>query len=319
MYESFPVDSVGPRERLDYFQSVVDRVFCPMHVQQNAVSMASFRASIEIAHLGSIKLAKVTGSAAKVQRNAGHVSRLADAPYLVKFQVSGESRWTQRRREAHLRPGDFVICSMAEPYTLEFRGAYEMPVLALSVATMRKLTPDPDRFLGTKMLREDADCGLLSSFVAQVVARMSRLGEPMIRRVEANILDLLGGVLSARADRRTLSPAVELCQIKAYIDNHLHDGRLRPATIAAAFAMSPRRLHSLFEAESLSVGTHIRNQRVNACRRLLLEEGPARGRSLTDIALSCGFYDLSHMSRCFRDRFGLSPREFRSQRGARPR
>ena len=37
-----------------------------------------------------------------------------------------------------------------------------------------------------------------------------------------------------------------------------------------------------------------------------------RHKSLTDIALDCGFYDLSHLSRCFREEFGQTPREFRA-------
>jgi AraC-like DNA-binding protein len=230
----------------------------------------------------------------------------------VKFQLKGESLWTQRGREVHLKPGDFVISSMAEPYSLVFRDEYEMPVLALSSATMRDLTPDPDRFLGIRMAGEDADCGLLSSFISQVVARMSRLREPMISRVEANILDLLGGVLSARAGGGALSPEQQLGQIKAYIDAHLHDRRLGPAMIAAAFSMSTRHVHSLFEAEPTSVGRYIRSLRLEACQKLLRERGAGSVRSLTDIALECGFYDLSHMSRCFRDRFGATPREFRS-------
>jgi len=90
---------------------------------------------------------------------------------------------------------------------------------------MRALTPNPDQFLGVRMAGDDADCGLLSSFVAQVVARMSRLREPMISRVEANILDLLGGVLGARAAAGVVSTTQQLGQIKGYIERHLHDRR----------------------------------------------------------------------------------------------
>lgn len=308
MYESFPIARLPQRERFDYFQAVVDRVFCPMQVQPIGASRDAFRGGVETATLGSLRLANVATSACSVRRSGGDVGRQAEAPYLVKFQLKGESLWTQRNRALHLRAGDFVIASMAEPYSLVFRDDFEMPVLALGAATMRRLTPDPDRFLGVRMSGEDADCGLLSSFVAQVVARMSRLREPMVRRLEANILDLLGGVLSARLADRGPTPAEQLAQIKAYIAEHLHDRRLGPAMIASAFAVSTRYVHALFEPEPLTVGRYIRRLRVAACRRLLV--GGA-GRSLTDIALDCGFYDLSHMTRCFRDEFGVTPREVR--------
>jgi len=309
LYQSFPVAAVPERERFSYFQSVVDSVFCPMQVQPHGGSGASFRGCVEATELGSVRLARVATSACVVQRLVGDVARLADAPYLVKFQLRGESYWSQRNREIHLKPGDFVVASMAEPYSLKFCDDFEMPVLALTPRAMRALTPNPDQFLGVRMAGEEADCGLLSSFVAQVVARMSRLREPMISRVEANILDLLGGVLGARAASGAVSTGQQLGQIRAYIERHLHDRRLGPGMIAAAFKISTRCVHSLFETEPMSLGRHISSLRVESSRRMMLED---RKRSLTDIALDCGFYDLSHMSRCFRNQYQVTPREYRA-------
>jgi transcriptional regulator GlxA family with amidase domain len=57
------------------------------------------------------------------------------------------------------------------------------------------------------------------------------------------------------------------------------------------------------------LGRHISSLRVESSRRMMLED---RKRSLTDIALDCGFYDLSHMSRCFRNQYRVTPREYRA-------
>ena len=77
-----------------------------------------------------------------------------------------------------------MVCSVAEPYRREFVGDDEMPVLALSAETMRRQTPDPDRFIGVRVGAEEADCGLLRGFVGQVTSRMPRLSEPMRARDE---------------------------------------------------------------------------------------------------------------------------------------
>ena len=206
-YQSYPMATVAAHERFDYFQSVVDGVFSPMQLAPHSRDVSGFRAQVEVAALGDLRLARVASSPVTVQRREAEVGRLRATPYLVKFQLRGESLWRQRGREVHLKPGDFVIASMAEPYQLVLPGEYEMPVLALDPKTMRHLDPDPERFLGHRMSGQDADCGLLSSFVAQVVSRMDRLREPMISRVEANILDLLGAVLAARSATATLRAA----------------------------------------------------------------------------------------------------------------
>ena len=37
----------------------------------------------------------------------------------------------------------------------------------------------------------------------------------------------------------------------------------------------------------------------------------APGASLTNVALDAGFYDLPHLDKVFRERYGVSPSEFR--------
>ena len=79
--------------------------------------------------------------------------------------------------------------------------------------------------------------------------------------------------------------------------------------IAAAFGISTRSVHMLFEGEPATVGRYIRTQRIAACRRTLEADGLDHP-SLTDVALTWGFYDLPHMTRCFREEFGEPPRRF---------
>lgn len=309
MYQSYPITARQPAERFDFFQGVVDEVFCPMQMETDRRLRASFEASLEAVALGNTHIVRVSTSPIAVRRRAQDIARIGDPPYLVKFQMKGESLWSQRGREVHSRPGDFIICSTAEPYSLTFKGCYEMPVLVVSQSIMRRLTPDPDQFLGMKMSGEDADCGLLTSFVGQVVARMSKLSAQMARRVEGNILDLLGGVLSARAQRGAVTRSQQLAHIKAYIADHVQERSLTPAVIAGAFGVSTRYIHAIFETEGITVSRYIRALRVAGCRRAI-ESADSAPWSLTDIALSWGFYDLSHMTRCFREEFGSPPGRF---------
>jgi len=309
MYQSYAIADCRPRERFDSFRALVNEVFCPMEVESQQMVRDAFSARVDAVDLGNVKLVRVSTNPLQVRRRPQDIAHISESPYLVKFQLKGESLWSQRGRQVHARPGDFVIASTAEPYSLTFCGDYEMPVMVVPEAIMRRLTPDPDQFLGQRMAAEEADCGLLSSFVAQVVARMSQLSEPMVRRIEANVLDLLGAVLSARAKPGALTREQLLAQVKVYIHEHMHDRGLGPAAIAAAFGISTRSVHMLFETEPMTVGRYIRAQRI-AARRRTLESQELAHASLTDVALQWGFYDLSHMTRCFRDEYGEPPRRY---------
>lgn len=315
MYDTYSTATLPQPQRFEFFRDVVDRVFCPMQIEPNAPAERAFAGNVAVRDLRSVRLAHVATSACAVRRRSQDIARLTHPGYLVKFQLAGQSLWMQRGREVHLRPGDFVVCSTTEPYSLRFLEDYSMPVLALSEPQMRHLVPNPDQFLGVRMDGNDADCGLLSSFIGQVVARMSRMAEPMLLKVEANILDLLGAVLTARASARNLPPETQRERIKNYIEQHLKDHRLGPASIAADLSISVRYVHSLFKDEPLTIGQFIRALRVRACRADLESLSPPS--SLTEVALKWGFYDLSHMSRCFRDEYRISPKEIRAARAAR--
>jgi AraC-like DNA-binding protein len=318
MYDAYSAAALPRNQRFDLFRDIVEQVFCPLNVCATGAGAGHFTGSLTVSALGTgARMALVATSPCIVRRRAEDIARISVPDYLVKFQLKGRSIWTQRKREVHLRPGDFVIASNGEPYSLELIDDYSMPVIALSGAMMRDLTSDPDQFLGVRMSGDDADCGLLTSFVAEVVARLSRLNGTMLARSEANILDLLRGILAARAKKRTMSAAELRSAIKAFIRSRITDHRLGPAMIAAEFGITTRYVHALFSEEPETIGEQIRALRLQSCREAL-EYSAASERSLTDFALSWGFYDLSHMSRCFRAGFNLTPTEVRERARAKP-
>jgi AraC family transcriptional regulator len=60
-----------------------------------------------------------------------------------------------------------------------------------------------------------------------------------------------------------------------------------------------------------SPGNFARQHRLQRAARLL-----AHGRlSLSDMARDCGFFEQPHLSRSFRARFGMTPREYRVRAG----
>lgn len=315
MYQSFPISAIRREERFDYFLSVIDEVFCPMHCAP-VEGADRFAATLDAAELGDLRLARISTSPVAVSRRPRDIARIGDPPFLLKFQIRGEARWSQRGRQVHLQPRDFVIASTAEPYRLDLTAAHEMLVLAVPGTTMRRLNPDPEQFLGRRMPAEDAACGLLSSFVIQVAHRLPQLPEAMAQRVETNVLDLLGGVLDARGTSK-VGPSREayLRRIRRFIDQNLRLRHLGPEMIAQAFGISTRYLHKLFADEEQTVASLIRSQRLQACRQALADPACAQ-MSITDIALQWGFYDLPHMTRCFRAAYGMTPTEFRRARNA---
>ncbi|MET4898661.1 GlxA family transcriptional regulator [Sphingomonadaceae bacterium jetA1] len=88
---------------------------------------------------------------------------------------------------------------------------------------------------------------------------------------------------------------------------------LSVADIAGRMNISKRQLERRFQtALDLSPQVAFMDLRLTLARHLL----ETTDRSITTIAVACGFCDSSHMSRMFRRRFGHSPFETRSSRSA---
>lgn len=119
--------------------------------------------------------------------------------------------------------------------------------------------------------------------------------------------DLGGGSASRTA---TLH---RLCQT---VERSLDDPDLTPAKIAGAEGISERYLQKLFEGAGTSFTHYLRERRLQRTWADLSNPAEAH-HSISEIAFRVGFNDSAHFSRAFRQRFGLSPREFRQHEAER--
>jgi transcriptional regulator GlxA family with amidase domain len=72
--------------------------------------------------------------------------------------------------------------------------------------------------------------------------------------------------------------------------------------------VSRRQLERLFQKYLQCVPTrYYMDLRLNCARRLLLQTD----KSVVDVSLACGFVSAPHFSKCYRDYFGIPPRDER--------
>ncbi|HHH76646.1 MAG TPA: AraC family transcriptional regulator [Phycisphaerae bacterium] len=98
-----------------------------------------------------------------------------------------------------------------------------------------------------------------------------------------------------------------VARIIAHIRDHVCDG-IRVGDLVKIFPVSRRTLSRRFiKYVGHSPASEIRHARLVCARRMLLKTN----RSLTEIALTCGYADLSHMDHTFRDILDKIPSEMR--------
>jgi AraC-like DNA-binding protein len=103
-----------------------------------------------------------------------------------------------------------------------------------------------------------------------------------------------------------------LRDIKAYVERHLPDDGLSPASIAAANHISLRYLHHLFQRDGITIGTFLRERRLEHCRSDLADPAQAQ-HSVGEIARRWGFRDPAVFNRTFKSAYGVTPGTYRGQ------
>ncbi len=301
----------------DQFNDSVSSIFCSMDCRlRDRQLKKSFVGELGTTRLNRVNLARVGGLPVDAYRRKQNISQLHEAVYLVKFQLIGQGLVKQRGREAYLRPGDFVVCSTAEPYELQFRENYRQAVLAVPQPLLREMFHSPDDYLGVRMGKELPTNSLLSQFVCSMVEHIDALEPSIVQRLEANVLDLLITALHSVAGvpAKAIESAAEvhLRRIKRFITMHLQDPRLSVEFIAESESISKRYLHLLFKQAGMSVSRYIQQKRLEACCRAFAN--PSMGNTSTgDIAMAWGFGDISHFHRCFKAQYQMTPKQFRIQ------
>ncbi len=318
MHKSGQLVSTTVTSNFEQFNQAVVNTFCPMICEQIG-NTEPFQAELLDTRLDRIHLSRISTSPLRVQRRKTDIAQVAgDSTYIVKFQIAGEGLVTHRGHEAHLRQGDFVMCTTSEPYQLQFPEHYQQATLAIPHGVLNTMFKMPEDYLGIKMCGQSPVHGLLSQFIDSLITRIDQLEPQIVQRLEANILDLL--VTSLHAESRAKQehtedkPSNQLQDIKRFISLNLRDYQLSVDHIAKAHGISKRYLHLLFKPEGISVSRYIQKQRLAACHRALLN-GDMKHLSTTEIALEFGFGDLSHFYRCFKAQFNVTPGQLRDQIG----
>lgn len=102
-----------------------------------------------------------------------------------------------------------------------------------------------------------------------------------------------------------------LDRIQTFALANLTNPDLSVAMIAEKLNISPRYVHNAFENTNWTVKSWIRHRRLLECRKTI--RSPAlKDRTLTEIAYTWGFSDFSHFSRCYKEKFGCSPKHDRA-------
>jgi len=273
----------------------------------------AFHGSIETKKVGSLDLSRFSSSSlrfAKFPIENAHAEKFCT----VITQLEGVRSYSQNHRVVILGPGDSTLIDSAFPWSSDCLG----DCVRLYLRAPHWLIENRLRLTTLPVAHRISGASTLGATLFHLANSLYREAEHLSPEEATGMIEAYFDIWSAwvvhrGAETGVTRSHVELCsRIETFIEEHLADPALNPATIAAAAGMSVRHLHRLFAYRRCTVGDWIRERRLERCRRDL-GDPRFRERTITDIAFYWGFSESAHFSRSFKKQFGVSPRAFRSQ------
>lgn len=272
-----------------------------------------FRACYRGAATSDLQISDIEASRHTIFRPA---QRTDDGTNLFKisYQLQGTGTIRQGQHELRFSPGTITLYDAAQPYEIEFENNMRFIVAMFPKSALRIPSGIAGELRARQLDADDVTSRGLGVLFTRLAENLPLLGASAGEQLGKVAIDIVNSLLSERIDD---SNGDGLRHVRrealAYIDVHLADPELSPRSIAAALFVSVRRLHTAFEDTGTTIAKWIRERRLSECRRALGDPINA-SEPIQELAQRFGFDDMSLFSRRFRERFGVTPSEFRHDR-----
>lgn len=300
-------------KKVDYWNEITCDALTGLVI--DPLDPTGFEGCLTRMQVGELRIAEASAGGSKVRHLRRHVAGLREPLCMLHCQLSGQSVTRQDGREALLEPGDITLCDNTRPYDVYFDHTVSMLVLRVPRSVLERHIAQPEAVAAISLDGSSGAAGLASRFIRDLWQHSPGLNATRGSQLARIVLDLIANAYldlpQAVAAGSSVATARRV-QIIQHIEAHLREPALTPASVAQALRMTPRYLHQVFQREQESVGRYILRRRLESCA-LVLADPLQTTRSITAIALDHGFCSSAHFSSAFRERYGLTPREYRHQ------
>lgn len=302
--------SVEPGRSFKWWVDIVCAELIELEVR--TCNPKSFDAFLRQLQLGPIQLNHVyTREPQDVRRTREAISRNAKVDFELVYVRTGGLVYEHYGKTFAVGQNECVLLDSTEPYSFKSSVCTSGTTLQIPQKWLRFWIAKPEEGVAN-VIRDATPWG--SAFLATLRALSTQsiekigpgeiISEQVASLLRLTMHPLGGGIGTERSGRRFR----EIIQL---VRNRAHDETLNPDKVAALGGISKRSLHALFSAAGTTFSKELMSVRLERARQHL-DDPLFSGIRVSDIGRRCGFVDASHFTRRFTERYGISPKAYRS-------
>lgn len=304
--EHFATAEVDQLERLEFWNRIASETFCGLTIDSER---ESFDAEMWRWTMGDLTMIRPRSPNAVVQRNA-RIARNGGDRVMLHLQHAGSCLHAQANEIHHLRAGDVILTDSNENYRVDLSSDNDMLVVEMPRLALVQRMPNLNDVLSRRIAGETPSSRLLHDFLLSLWRQgdQSKADPAMVKGVTDVFYDLLTMALcdrnvNAESDARIIN------RLTALVKARICDPDLRPSDLADQLGVSIRTVQNAFATIGSTPSAYILSKRLSLAADRLIA---APQLSITSIAYESGFNDCSYFTRCFKQKYGVSPSAYRA-------
>ncbi len=252
--------------------------------------------------MGGLETALISLDVEKVTRTQACIRRDPGEHFFLLVQDVGHCVVHQNATSTLLRPGDMFIVDATQPSQFVYDGQ-----LAHQISVHLPRDEMIGRFGnvcngGMAIDRQDP----LWMALRAVLVKMLHCQSEVSLQLSETLYGLMGAYFHERRSQDADPRSQVIERALQLIGQHYRNPDFGPSTLAEQLGISLRSLQRYFKLLGETPGQRLLQLRLTQARTELATR-KLRTASITDCAYACGFSDLSHFYRAFRQRYGMTP------------
>jgi AraC-like DNA-binding protein len=278
----------------------------------------------KVARFGHVLVDAFKGTVIRATRTARNIAADANDDFFLGLNCGAHPMThSQRGREVVHVAGSLVLLSNADPSVMRNDPRNLWLSVHVPRARLLELVANAEDFVVRRVDQGDLAVRFLRNYLKLLLdPDIGTSDLELNNHIGQTLIELVALSLGAEHD------ATELAQVRGLkfarlrtIKSEIKAGFSQPdfsvSQVAVKLAVTPRYVQELLQEAGETFTERVLELRLQKARKMLASRGFDYIRIL-EIALTCGFNEVSHFNRCFRRRFGDTPSSYRGKASASP-
>ncbi|MFC8931510.1 helix-turn-helix domain-containing protein [Rhodococcus sp. NPDC057135] len=299
--------SVAPADADDFWRGATR----PFFVTEPVGADTPLEGSISALPIGTSLIGKTTFNAQKYTRNKIVIAESGlDDQYMIQVVLDGQVSGDAEGLDFVAHPGDVTFLDLGRTWTADAEAEVTGRTITLLAPRSLVEAESKGRSLHGTVLR-GVPAFVLAQCMQSVVLALPHLDPDAAAGYEDVVASLLRVSLGIAEPDLLPRPDHSLRdRAYAYIAEHLSETWLGPTTMCAAMSVSRAQLYRAFASDG-GIALVIRRKRLKLVYRELTR-AEMSNETIEALAQRCGFTSKSQLARAFKDFYGMTPSQART-------